>query len=171
MTGGGDFVWFVSIEPEPLDFGTVSESPTFSLCSGSLTSLWNAFGCSSDITLYLTLACNPVLYECMQNVLLHDTNKISKPTQFFEKNYTTLIKLKKFRANFEECHISFQVPVVERVYVSEVGILVLLLRGDYQFCTPGRQFYTDLSRRGNQFCDVEGEATINRKYFSLFDVN
>ena len=53
-------------EPEPLDFGTFLENPIFSLCSGFLTSFWNAFGCSSDITLSLILANNRVLCECIQ---------------------------------------------------------------------------------------------------------
>ena len=61
------------VEPELLDFESIFESPTFSLCSGFLTSLWNVFGCSSDITLY----------------------KISKPTQFMKKNLHYTNKVEK----------------------------------------------------------------------------
>ena len=108
----------LDFEPEPLDFGTIFESPTFLLCSGFLTSLWNAFGCSSDITLSLILACNKVLYECLQ--FANYSNKISKPTQFMKKILHDTNKVeKKFKANFDfEVSNSYQVPIV----VSEVEI-------------------------------------------------
>ena len=103
---------------EPLDFETILESPTFSLYSGFLTSLWNAFACSSDIT---------TIYE--KN--LHYTNKVEKNLKRILRSVQELPSSSCCFRSFEETYFRwFEVvcpSILFSVFATKTGKRLLVL--------------------------------------------